>query len=57
MPVTTTYTYPVGASDSVGWTCQQPLRQLAYPEKLGVADDTFGDAEDVGISAAAWLEP
>lgn len=55
--VTTTYDYPPGASDSLGWTCQQPLRYLATPEKPSVADDTFGSANDVGTGAAAWLEP
>lgn len=55
--ITTTYDYPTGASDSVGWTCQQPHRLLADPEKPAVAADTFGDEQEVGIGAAAWLEP
>lgn len=54
--VTTTYDYPPGSSDSLGWTCQQPNRYLAAPEKLSVADDTFGSPNDVGTGAAAWPE-
>lgn len=55
--VTTTYDFPAGASDSVGWTCQQPHRLLAEPEKPSVADDTFGTPNELGTGAAAWLEP
>lgn len=51
--VTTTYSYPPGSSDSLGWTCQQPNRFLAPPEKPSVAGDTFGSANDLG-TGAAW---
>lgn len=51
--VTKTYSPPTGASDSLGWTCQQPGRLLDYPERLGTARDTTGTANDVGTGAAA----
>lgn len=55
--VTTTYGYPEGSSDSLGWTCQQIDRDLAAPAKPSVADDTYGNANDLGTGAAAHYAP
>lgn len=52
MTTTSTYSGPPGASDSVGWTCQQPGRLLDVPERPSVAVDTHGDPKDVGTGAA-----
>lgn len=52
MTTTSTYSGPPQASDSVGWTCNQPGRRLDFPERLSVAVDTHGDPNDVGTGAA-----
>lgn len=56
MAVHSTYTPPAGSSDSIGWTCQQQGRRLDMPEKPGVATDTYGNANDVGVGAADRYE-